>query len=1006
MRPNIPLVFRLVVTAKWLLAGVLACVCGSYEARAWKVDAHAWIAAEVLKDAVDGVISVGTGGTKLLINLPPRHAAAIRSHPRLYLLGSLGPDAFPDVLGGQIVIHPSYPGGWGTADWLRRLVETPGMNSEELAFTLGFLSHAAADTFAHTFVNRYAGDIFHAFEHPAAATRHIYIEGLVSNYLPPISLPGLRVPRDAASLLRSDGKIKFPERLIRDRILLDGEAAAQFGRGGAVHLSLAYGLYRDLGNLIEQGGPLDQLQAKIKDFVAELYLGAPIDDRVSQELNKLENKLTDRLNDAAAELKPILDELNSNLTKVEGMPDKLTEESLKVAVDVAAEFAKVQEKLSEARDQVRKYEDEINDLIARGEHEVDKLICGRRLRKLCLWRKWVREISGAMRDARSRLDNAVNEVSKISNNVASKREDLKEAISSGMALLRQRHELNRLARGAVIAMATDKPFGDGIRNHFQRWHASIPVALVEFTRAHAGTIVNSVDPAIVKSFDPERKRLMDPLRNWVICYGPVFLSVPATVGNQVCAAIEGVGTIKDKINEFEEKIGKVLPPVGKALRLKKEILTEIEKIKKKVLNESILQGLKGFDSIADTRTAGFYDALATEVTPDKVNKAMAEDGGQRLPTIPRAAERIIAELALNANGHIDPDNSPAIHNSIVLAKLALLDAAGLQQLARLAGVTESSLYRNGLYGDGSPLARNVLFGFLRSIDGNHQWQELAPPHPRDTNTGYDRADFEQRRDDPENFGYGYRDTGCTRIRGMRLWVDPRARELVFKRIFRGRITSGIDQPEALGSGFPAALPAGYPDLYDETDGWWRDAIHMSRDRATVAVRLVGTGPAGLKAELLVPGQDRLSIQGDAAGRFDVSMTIPKDTLPARVELVEIGGRDALRFAFNIGCDGGAVQMDVAYVPTVIVARGDNLWRISQRIVGDGRRYPELVAANDEAIANPNLIYPGQVLQSPWSMPYAISLSAVPQLSSELPFPVAPAVAASDGSARPLRSPMP
>ncbi|RWO88583.1 zinc dependent phospholipase C family protein [Mesorhizobium sp.] len=973
---------RTITSAKLFLLICVALTYGIEHAMAWKVDAHVWVAAEVYKDAVDGRITVGAGDKKFTVDLPRRYTAAIRAHPRLYLLGSLGPDAFPDVLGGQIVIHPSFPGGWGTSDWLRRLLSKPNLTSEELAFSLGYLSHAAADTFAHTFVNRYAGDLFQAFEHPTAATRHIYIEGLVSKYLPPISVPRLGPPRDAASLLRGGRRIVFPEALIRDQILLNGEAAKQFERGGALHLSAAYGLYRDLGNLTEQDGPLDQLQSKIKDFVAELYLGIPIDDRITQQLNKLENEITDKLNDAAADLKPILDDLNTDLAEIEGMPDKLAEESLKVAVDVAVEFAKLQRELDRWRSRANQLQNQIDDLTARGLDTVEKKVCSEWGVVLfgpaaCLATKNIRVASVEITEFRNRLSAAATMISKSLAEVEAKREDLKDAISSGMAVLRERHELNRLARGAVIAMATDRPFGDGIRNHFLRWRDSIPIALVEFTRANAATIVNTVDPAIVDSFDPERPGLMDPLRDWLVCYGPVFLSVPATIGKQVCGGIEGVGTLKDKISEFEKKVGEVLPPLGDALRLKKEILTEIEKIKAKVLDEAMLQSLKAFDNVANAKTASFYEALATDITPSKVNQAMStDDSGQRLPIIPDAAQRIIEELALNPNGRIDPDNFPAIYNSIVLTKLALLDANGLQRLARLAGVPDSSIYRNGLYGDGSLQAQNVLFGFLRSIDGNHQWQELAPPHPRDTEKGFDNSDFEQRRDDPENFGYGYRDAGCTRERGMRFWVDRVAREVVFKRIFRGRITSGIDEPQALGSGFSTALRAGYPDLYDQADGWLRDAIDWNQVQASLNLQLTGTGPAGHKIEVLVPGQNRVPIEIDAAGHLNVVMTVPGYLLPARIELVEIGGRSSLHYAFDIGCDGTPVQMGGEFTPMVIVDRGDNLWRISQRIVGDGRRYPELVQANAGEIADSDLIYPGQVLQSPWSMPFAIMVEAV------------------------------
>lgn len=55
---------------------------------------------------------------------------------------------------------------------------------------------------------------------------------------------------------------------------------------------------------------------------------------------------------------------------------------------------------------------------------------------------------------------------------------------------------------------------------------------------------------------------------------------------------------------------------------------------------------------------------------------------------------------------------------------------------------------------------------------------------------------------------------------------------------------------------------------------------------------------------------------------------------------------------------------VPEVKTTTVARGDSLWRISQRIYGNGRRYIVIHRANEEQIRNPDLIYPGQVFVLP------------------------------------------
>lgn len=50
--------------------------------------------------------------------------------------------------------------------------------------------------------------------------------------------------------------------------------------------------------------------------------------------------------------------------------------------------------------------------------------------------------------------------------------------------------------------------------------------------------------------------------------------------------------------------------------------------------------------------------------------------------------------------------------------------------------------------------------------------------------------------------------------------------------------------------------------------------------------------------------------------------------------------------------------------SVIIRRGDNLWRISRRTYGAGMRYTTIYLANKEQIRNPDMIFPGQVFSLP------------------------------------------
>ncbi|WP_137132835.1 LysM peptidoglycan-binding domain-containing protein [Rhizobium sp. FY34] len=50
--------------------------------------------------------------------------------------------------------------------------------------------------------------------------------------------------------------------------------------------------------------------------------------------------------------------------------------------------------------------------------------------------------------------------------------------------------------------------------------------------------------------------------------------------------------------------------------------------------------------------------------------------------------------------------------------------------------------------------------------------------------------------------------------------------------------------------------------------------------------------------------------------------------------------------------------------SVIIRRGDTLWQISRRVYGQGVRYTTIYLANQDQIANPNLIEPGQIFGVP------------------------------------------
>ncbi|MGI0491239.1 DUF3421 domain-containing protein [Alkalinema pantanalense CENA528] len=169
------------------------------QALAWKPTTHVYLGQQALNDALDdGKVTIprvdyekgeitGTIGTYAV---DPTILAALRSNAAQYRAGILGPDAYPDILTGQQVIHPSdqetgISGGSNT--WLQYLwdrantANTPAIR----AFTVGYLTHAAGDMYGHTFVNNFSGGSFAITppKGPANAIKHIVVEGYTDKRL-------------------------------------------------------------------------------------------------------------------------------------------------------------------------------------------------------------------------------------------------------------------------------------------------------------------------------------------------------------------------------------------------------------------------------------------------------------------------------------------------------------------------------------------------------------------------------------------------------------------------------------------------------------------------------------------------------------------------------------------------------------------------------------------------------------------------------------------------------
>ena len=184
---------RLILLAlPFVIALILAARPGSVDA--WKPYTHNYTGDNAYTDVVaDGRVHIN--GHDYTVN--PRIVHALQQKRASYNAGVVGPDGYPDLVMGQSVIHPE-----NTGLWLQHVLNkgwaaqsdprySEDQKLEILAFSYGYLTHAAGDMWAHTLINDFAEGVFPSVgevigdpETAAIALKHIIVEGYIGDATP------------------------------------------------------------------------------------------------------------------------------------------------------------------------------------------------------------------------------------------------------------------------------------------------------------------------------------------------------------------------------------------------------------------------------------------------------------------------------------------------------------------------------------------------------------------------------------------------------------------------------------------------------------------------------------------------------------------------------------------------------------------------------------------------------------------------------------------------------
>jgi hypothetical protein len=245
---------------KWLLAlGVVGLSSVAPSAHAFKTGTHSATATEVVRQLSAGVNASGGNlhfeidGRPLDIKVTEAEAyAAVLANPDFFRAGAVGPDAFPDPLTGQIMMHGDQsdmvkdivekisgvrpplhdhadffenrkgPAEFRSIDFATAMLEflntrynaVGAERAQILAFIMGYLSHGVGDSFAHTWVNELAGGSWSLSKGKglwgpfSEEIKHVAVETMVDK-LVPSDLKDVAGDGGGQTLIRLRAPVKF-----------------------------------------------------------------------------------------------------------------------------------------------------------------------------------------------------------------------------------------------------------------------------------------------------------------------------------------------------------------------------------------------------------------------------------------------------------------------------------------------------------------------------------------------------------------------------------------------------------------------------------------------------------------------------------------------------------------------------------------------------------------------------------------------------------------------------
>ena len=223
----------------------------------------------------------------LKYQIPDQIYNAIINHPGCFRAGAVGPDFFPDMLTGQMSIHPQNSGKWLDMMFgeLRRMHPYGDEFEKALAFYMGWMMHYCGDMYGHQYVNLYAYGWF-----PSIGEMFEHTKALIIS-------PAMKAIMDYLQRHLTEEELNAfyenPDVAALANLLLDDPAASEELQATIVGLDDDGDTWNEILNVIADVVRVLLLVNSATNILRHLVIEAHLDNTIDENLKKWNQDISD-----------------------------------------------------------------------------------------------------------------------------------------------------------------------------------------------------------------------------------------------------------------------------------------------------------------------------------------------------------------------------------------------------------------------------------------------------------------------------------------------------------------------------------------------------------------------------------------------------------------------------------------------------------------------------------------------------------------------------------------